>query len=100
MKRLAAAESLRSEFNHEITSAKGFYDFMKKKKLKTIPFLISTEEINQTAKDLDQRYDNAVLVKGTQKFHDYQVDETDSNFLLVKTFSESKNTVKVRINKK
>ena len=64
------------------------------------PIYYQHRGINQTAKNLDQRYNNAVQVKGTQKFHDYQVDETDSNFLLVKTFSESKNTVKVRINKK
>ena len=100
VKRLASEESLRSEFDHQIINAQGFYNFMKQKNLKTIPFILTKEEIDRTEKELELRYDNAVPVKGTQKYHNFEVDPSDNNFLFVKPFSESKQTIRVRINKK
>ena len=100
VKRLASEESIRSQFDHSITSAKGFHDFMIRKNLKTIPFIITTEEIDNVESELNQRFSNAIQVKGTQKFHHFTTCPTNSNYLLVKPFSESKNTSRVKINKK
>ena len=100
MKRLASEESIRSEFNHSITSAKGFHDFMIRKNLKTIPFIVTSDEINDVESNLNQRYNDALQVKGAQKFHHYTTCLNDSNFLLVKTYSESESSSRVRINRK
>ena len=102
LKERTADESKSSKqwFMNTVNDAKGFYDFIIRKKFKTIPLLITTEEINKTASDLEERWKNSVTVKGTQKFHHYEVDKSDSNFILVKDFTTSNKTKRVRITKK
>ena len=102
LKERAANDSKVSKegFMSSITDAKGFHDFIIRKKFKTIPLLVTTEEIDKTALTLEERWKNASTIKGTQKFHHYEVDKTDSNFLFVKYFSTSNYTKRVRIIKK
>ena len=79
--------------------AESFRDFIIKKKYPTIPIVISKEEIDQVVVTQRLRWAKAQPIKGTQKFHNYEVDPDDSNFLIVKNFSESNNSKKVRIMK-
>ena len=83
-----------------IKDAKSFSAFMIRKAYQTIPILITKEEIDKTALDLDERWNSAQTVKGTQKFHHYEVDREDSDFIRVKYFSSSSESMKIRIMKK
>ena len=100
LKQRAAEESMKKGMQDKIKDANSFSAFMIRKGYQTIPILITKEEIDTTALDLDERWKSAQTVKGTQKFHHYEVDKEDPNFIRVKYFSSSNESQKIRIMKK
>ena len=100
LKQNAAEESKRKGLKEPIQDAKSFSNFMLRKKYQTIPVLISTEEIDQKVAFLEPRWSKSQTVAGTQKFHHYEVDPEDINYLNVKYFSSSNVTKRVKLTKK
>ena len=96
----AADESKMKGLKEPIIDAKSFHNFVIRKKYQTIPILISTEEINQKELDLDSRWKKSSTLKDTQKFHHYEIDPDDKEFIVVKRFSLSKVAKRVRLLKK
>ena len=99
LKSKAADESKKKGLKNPINNAKTFQEFIIRKNYKTIPILITTEEIDKTASDLDDRWKSSQTVEGTQKFHHFEVNKEDMNFIQVKHFSSSDNSMKIRIKK-
>ena len=100
LKQNAADESKRKGLKEPIQDAKSFSNFMIRKEYQTIPVLISTEEIDQKVAFLEPRWSKSQTVAGTQKFHHYEVDPEDINYLNVKYFSSSNVTKRVKLTKK
>ena len=82
---------------HEIGSALDFYNFMIEKKLKTIPFVITKQEILETGQFLEERFKRARPFIGTQGHHHYEVDPDDNRFLIIKKHTESSQFVRHKI---
>ena len=99
LKSKAADESKKKGVKNPINNAKTFQEFIIRKNYKTIPILITTEEIDKTASDLDDRWKSSQTVEGTQKFHHFEVNKEDMNFIQVKHFSSSDTSMKIRIKK-
>ena len=100
MKQQASDSAIRSSFDESVKDAQTFSDFIKKKKYPTIPIVITKEEIDEVVVLQRKRWENAQQIKGTQKFHHFQPDPQDGDFLIVKNFSDSQSSKKVRIMKK
>ena len=108
LKKQAKEESLRLGDNNYITSAEGFKTFIETHKtstkdgrFKAIPFLSTPEDLEETNKNstLKQRWANAQQIKGTQKFHCFEVDKTSTKHLFVRYFSSSDEFKRVKISK-
>ena len=85
--------------------AEGFKTFIethktstKQGKFKAIP-LSTQEDLEEMTNNptLKQRWTNAVQVKGTQKFHTFEVDPASIKHLFVRYFSSSDEFKKVKI---
>ena len=87
MKRLARDFSLR---NGQISNADEFYNFVKSEKTssganyKTIPLLVTPEEISATDEELKERWSLARRVDGTLSFHDFRCDESNDRYIFVR----------------
>ena len=106
LKKQAKEESLKLSDKNYITSAEGFKTFIethktKKGKFKATPLLSTQEDLEETNSNptLKQRWTNAVPVKGTQKFHTFEVDPASNKHLFVRYFSSSDEFKKVKISK-
>ena len=90
----ARMESLRKRSSEmPITDAVGFYNFVSRISDKTVPMLITHDEIQQTAKRFKVRWKNAKVIHKTQTYHDFRVDPNNSKFIYVRHISASEEIV-------
>ena len=103
MKRLATAESLNKGDYNTILNAAALKDFIQNyitsrgQHLKTVPLLVTPQEIKQTKQRMKSRWDRAIQLKGTLTYHHYEPDPSNNSFILVKHFSTSENSKRMRI---
>ena len=72
-----------------ITDAQTFYNFVARISDKTVPMLVTHEEIQETAKRFKARWFYAKKIDQTQSYHDFRVDSNDSKFIWVRHVSDS-----------
>ena len=103
LKGLATTESINKGDYNTILNAAAFMDFVLNYKtsrgenLKTIPLLVTPEEIKETAKKMKPRWDSALPIQGTQSYHHFEPDPNNEEFVVVKHFSNSDNLKKLKI---
>ena len=88
-------------YRNSILNAEGFRDWMIKKNHKTVPFILTTEEIQEVLNNqaIVDRWENAIQIKGIQSCHDYRVDTNDNIFLFVRHYTSSEEYKRVKIRK-
>ena len=90
MKRLARDFSLRKG---QISNAVEFFNFVKSEKTvsgenyKTIPLLVTPEEISATDVEFKDRWSLARRLDGTLSFHDFRCDESNERYIFVRKVS-------------
>ena len=101
LKKNAHDDSIRMGYKNTILNAEGFKNWMTEKKYSTIPFVLTTEDIQKVLNDkvLKKRWDTALQIKGTQSYHDYRVDTADNRFLFVRHYTSSEEYKRVKIRK-
>ena len=77
----------------------GFIQFTKEK-FKIIPFEVTEQEIRSVQELHKSRWDNAKTIKGTQGYHQFDVDPSDKNFIFVKNISNSEQFKRVKVFKR
>ena len=103
MKKLATTESINSGAYNKILNAKAFMEFIQShitsrgKKIETIPLLVTPEQIKETKRKMESRWSKAIQIKGTLTFHHYEPDPSDKMFIVVKHFSTSENSKRMRV---
>ena len=104
LKHTARLESLRQGDRNTITSAEGFFKFMKEyhtKKGRTheaMPMMMSAEDLQEIRENetLKQRWAKAVQIKGTHGYHAFLPDE-DKGYMRVKHYALSTEYKKVKV---
>ena len=90
----------------EISNAEEFFNFVKSQKTacgdsyKTIPVLVTPEEIAATLEKYQDRWNMAKPIDGTQSFHDYRCDESNDRYLFVRKISNAEEYQRVCVYKK
>ena len=61
---------------------------------------MTEQEIRNVNELHKSRWDNAKTIKGTQSYHQFEVDRSDIKFILVKNISKSEQFKRVKVIKK
>ena len=74
---------------------------MIEKNHKTVPFILTTEDIQEVLNNqaIVDRWENAIQIKGTHSYHDYRVDTNDNRFLSVRHYTSSEEYKRMKIRK-
>lgn len=70
---------------------------MIEKKFKTIPFVMTKEEILETREFLSDRFKRARPFTGTLTHHHYEMDPNDYRYLIIKHHTDSTQFVRFKI---
>jgi hypothetical protein len=89
VKRLAAKASLQRPYDNQILTPIQLYEWAKQN-ISGIHFTFSTQEdYIESEKFLEERFKQAITIKGTQQFHSFTPDSLSVSKLKVKVFSEA-----------
>ena len=61
---------------------------------------MTEQEIRNVNELHKSRWDNAKTIKGTQSYHQFEVDQSDKKFIFVKNISKSEQFKRVKVFKK
>lgn len=76
IKRMATKASLHRVYENHILTAKDLFDFIKSTNTAINTIFCTSEEHNEMAQKLENKYDNVKTITGTQKFHAFLPHET------------------------
>ena len=85
-------------YRNSILNAEGFRNWMIEKNHKTVPFILTTEDIQEVLNNqaIVDRWENAIQIKGTQSYHD---NTNDNRFLFVRHYASCEEYKRVKIRK-
>jgi hypothetical protein len=96
IKRMATKASLHRVYEDHIQTAKDLFEFIQQTDTAIHTVFCSQEQHDEMAKRLEKTYDNVRTITGTQKFHAFIPDRTNSS-LNCKRFSSSRESKNVRL---